>query len=98
MIHKIFEIITEVVGWIQIVFSPTLLDIAFGLGIYYNFPNLTGMIIGALIIVIGLIIGIVLATKKFKTTGTIHFLSRISVTPELDNLEKVEIKKTKKEE
>lgn len=96
--HKIFEIITEVVGWIQIVLSPTLLGIAFGLGIYYNFPNLTGMIIGVLIIVIGLIIGIVLATKKFKTTGTIHFLSRISATPELDNLEKVEIKKTKTEE
>jgi hypothetical protein len=96
--HKIFEIITEVVGWIQIVLSPTLLGIAFGFGIYYNFPNLTGMIIGILIIVIGLIIGIVLATKKFKTTGTIHFLSRISATPELDNLEKAEIKKTKTEE
>lgn len=96
--RKIFEIITEVVGWIQIVFSPTLLGIAFGFGIYYNFPNLTGMIIGILIIVIGLIIGIVLATKKFKTTGTIHFLSRIKATPELDNLEKSEIKKTKTEE
>ena len=96
--HKIFETITEVVGWIQIVLSPTLLGIAFGFGIYYNFPNRTGMIIGILIIVIGLIIGIVLATKKFKTTGTIHFLSRISATPELGNLEKSEIKKTKTEE
>jgi len=96
--HKIFETITEVVGWIQIVLSPTLLGIAFGFGIYYNFPNLTGIIIGILIFVIGLIIGIVLATKKFKTTGTIHFLSRISATPELDNLEKSEIKKTKTEE
>ena len=94
---KIFEIITEIVGWIQIVLSPTLIGIAFGFGIYLNFPNLTGTIIGILIAVIGLIIGIVLATKKFKTTGTIDFLSRISATPELDNVEKSQIEKTKTE-
>ena len=88
--HKIFEIITEIVGWIQIVLSPTLLGIGFGFGIYYFFPNLTGMILGILFVIIGFIIGIIWATKKFKTTGTIHFLSRISATPELDNLEKLE--------
>lgn len=93
--HKIFEIITEIVGWIQIVLSPTLFGIAFGFGVYYNFPNLTGMIIGILIAVIGLIIGLIWATKKFKTTGTIHFLSRVSATPELDNVEKSEIEKNK---
>ncbi len=91
--HKIFEIITEIVGWLQIVLSPTLLGIAFGFGIYYNFPNQIGMISGVLIAIIGLIIGIIWATKKFKTTGTIHFLSRISATPELDNIEKEENKK-----
>ena len=95
--NKIFEIITEIVGWIQIVLSPTLIGIAFGFVIYLNFPNLTGTIIGILIAVIGLIFGIVLATKKFKTTGTIDFLSRISATPELDNAEKSQIEKTKTE-
>ena len=94
--HKTFEIITEIVGWIQIVLSPTLIGIAFGLGIYYNFPNDIGMICGILIVVIGLIIGIIWATKKFKTTGTIHFLSRISATPELDNFEKSEKEKIEK--
>ena len=88
--HKIFEIITEIVGWIQIVLSPTLIGIGLGFGIYYYFPNLTGMILGILIVIIGFIIGIIWATKKFKTTGTIHFLSRVSATPELDNLEKLE--------
>ena len=91
--HKIFEIITEIVGWIQIVLSPTLLGIGFGLGIYYYFPNQNGMILGITISVIGFIIGLIWATKKFKTTGTIHFLSRISATPELDNLEKTENRK-----
>ncbi len=93
--HKIFEIITEVVGWIQIVLSPTLLGIGFGFGIYYYFPNRIGMIFGILFAVIGFIIGIIWATKKFKTTGTIHFLSRISATPELDKVEKSESGKKK---
>ena len=93
--HKIFEIITEIVGWIQIVLSPTLLGIGFGFGIYYYIPNRNGMMLGILIAVIGFIIGIIWATKKFKTTGTIHFLSRISATPELDKIEKTENGKTK---
>ena len=86
--HKIFEIITEIVGWIQIVLSPTLLGIGFGFGIYYYFPNQNGMILGITLSVIGFIIGLIWATKKFKTTGTIHFLSRISSTPEIDKIEK----------
>jgi F0F1-type ATP synthase assembly protein I len=92
---KIFEIISEVVGWIQIVISPTLLGIVFGLAIYYFAPNLAGMIFGILIAFIGLILGIILATKKYKTTGTINFLSRINATPELDKLEKLENGKKK---
>lgn len=31
-----------------------------------------------------------LAKKKFKTTGTIHFLSRVSATPELNNINETE--------
>ena len=85
--HKIFELITEIVGWILIALSPTLLGIAFGLGIYYNFPNTIGMIIGIFVAVVGIIIGMIWATKKFKTTGTIHFLSRVSATQELDRKE-----------
>ena len=92
--HKVFEIITEIIGWIQIVLSPTLLGIGFGFGIYYYFPNQNGMIFGIIVSVIGLIIGLIWATKKFKTTGTIHFLSRISATRELDNLEKTKNGKT----
>jgi hypothetical protein len=86
--HKTFEIITEIVGWIQIVLSPTLLGIGFGFGIYHYFPNENGMIFGLIIAIVGFLIGIIWATKKFKTTGTIHFLSRVSSTPELDNIEK----------
>ena len=45
------------------------------------------MVIGIFVAVVGIIIGMIWATKKFKTTGTIHFLSRVSATPELDRKE-----------
>ena len=65
--HKIFEIITEIVGWIQIVLSPTLLGIGFGFGIYHYFPNENGMIFGLIIAIVGFIIGItILTTPIFK--------------------------------
>ena len=96
--HKTFELITEIIGWIQIVLSPTLLGIALGAVIYCYFPNISGMILGILTAGSGLVLGIVFATKKIKTTGTIHFLSRISATPELDDTEKVAIDKTKTKE
>jgi hypothetical protein len=96
--HKTFEIITEIIGWVQILLSPTILGIALGWVIYYYFPTLAGLIFAILAVGIGLVLGIVLATKKFKTTGTIHFLSRISATPELENTEEVDIDKTKTKE
>lgn len=87
---KIFEKITELIGWFQIAISPTLLAFGIGFIVYYNFQNLTGLIIGIGISIIGLIFGIVLATNKFKTNGTIHFLSRVSATIELDRKEETE--------
>jgi hypothetical protein len=82
--HKAFEFITELIGWIQIVLSPTLIGMLLGLIFYGNFQNQTGIIIGFLLVGIGFVIGIIWATKKFKTTGTINFLSKISSTPDLD--------------
>ncbi len=95
--HKIFETITEIIGWILITLSPTLLGIVFGLVIYNYLTNPIGMIIGILVAISGLIIGMIWATKKFRTTGTIHFLSRISATPELDYLNSEEKNTGKKE-
>ncbi|ESU24007.1 hypothetical protein FLJC2902T_32050 [Flavobacterium limnosediminis JC2902] len=93
--HKIFELITEIIGWIQIVISPTLIGLGIGFIIYCNFENAFGLISGIALSLIGLILGIILATKKFKTTGTIHFLSRVSATPELDKDEITENKNSR---
>ena len=84
--YKFFELFTEIIGWIKIALSPTLLGIFLGFITYYYLPNLMGLILWILISISGLIIGIIWATKKFKTTGTVHFLSRVMATPELDDL------------
>jgi hypothetical protein len=89
---KIFEIITEIIGWILIALSPTLIGIVFGLIIYNYFQNLGGLIVGSFIAFIGLLMGIAWATNKFKTTGTMYFLSRIDASPDLDKLKKSEEK------
>ena len=91
--HRIFEISIEICGWIQIVLSPTLIGIVLGYSLYYYYPNNNVLIVSILIAVIGFIIGLFWATKKFKTTGTINFLSRISATPELDTIENSKVKK-----
>jgi disulfide bond formation protein DsbB len=87
---RILEKIMELLGWFQIVISPTLIGLGIGCIVYFNFQNLAGLILGIIISIIGLISGIVLATKKLKTTGTIHFLSRVSATPELDKINETE--------
>lgn len=94
---KIFEKITELIGWLQIVISPTLLGIGIGCIVYFNFQNSTGLIFGIVISIIGLICGIVLATNKLRTTGTMQFLSRVSATPELDKIDKTESGENKKQ-
>jgi len=93
--HKFFELVTEIIGWIQIALSPTLFGLIIGFIVYYNFENIYGLIIGIIIALLGLIIGIILATKKFKTSGTIHFLSRVSATLELDKDEEKENKNSR---
>ena len=86
-IFRLFEFVMEVIGWLQIVASPLFIGLAIGLLIYIPQPSLTRLIIGAVFTVAGLILGIKLATKKWKGKGTVDFISRISATPDLDNIE-----------
>ncbi len=86
-IFKVFEFITEVFGWLQIVISPLLIGLGIGAIIYFLNPSHTRLIIGVIVACIWLVIGIYWATKKWKGKGTIFFLSRISATPELDKVD-----------
>ena len=83
---KVFENITEVIGWLQIVASPTLISIGIGAFIYFRNPNSTNLIIAICICVVGIVGGIFYANKIWKTKGTVWFMSRVNASPELDNL------------
>lgn len=82
--QRVFELVVEIIGWFQILLSPTLIGIGLGLLIYLGFPNALGVVIAILVAIFGFVFGVRLATKKFKTTGTINFLSNVSATPDLD--------------
>ena len=85
---KILEWIAEAIGWLLIVASPLLIALGIGAVIYFPNPTTTSLIIGITIAASGLIIGILWATKIWKTKkGTVQFLSRIMATPELDKKE-----------
>jgi hypothetical protein len=82
-----FEYATEVIGWLQIVASPLLGGLVIAALIYFSNPTILRLLIAIGIALIGLIVGIVFDTRIWKKQGTMHFLSRVSATPELDNLD-----------
>jgi hypothetical protein len=74
---KLFDIILEILGWLQIVVGVTL-----GTGLitfltYLNWNNETGKIAAIIIVSVGFILGAIWATRIWKKHGTIAWLSRI---------------------
>ncbi|WP_146171825.1 hypothetical protein [Flavobacterium magnum] len=92
---KIFEKITEIVGWLQIVASPLLICGAIAAVIYFSSPSFERLLLAAIMVLIGLTVGIIFANKIMRTKGTVWFMSRISATPELDENDIKPRKKTK---
>jgi hypothetical protein len=82
--HKIFQFITEVIGWIQIMLSPFLIGIFFGAVIYLPNPTSVRFYMAIAVVVAGLLVGVIWATKIWKTKGTIWYVSQVSATAELD--------------
>ena len=82
-----FEFMIEVFGWLQIVASPFLIALVIAAIIYLSDPNTIRLIISMAILLTGLIVGIVIATRIWKKEGTNDFMSGIMATPELDNLD-----------
>ena len=81
---KLVEFITEVLGWLMIAASPSILGVGGGFIIYLIMPSGFGFAIGILLAALGLFIGIKWATKVWKKTGTMNYLSRRYASPELD--------------
>lgn len=82
---QVLETIMKVISWFRIVLSPLFIGLAIGAFVYLPNPSNTRLAIGITIISLSLIIGIIWATKIWKSKeGTIWFISRISATPDLD--------------
>ena len=82
-----FDYFTEVVGWLQIAAFPLSVGLLVGAGIYFSDPTTLRLVIGIGIVLIGLITGIVFATRVWKKQGTMHFVSSEMASPELDHAE-----------
>jgi hypothetical protein len=81
---KFFEIVVDFLNGLKIGVSPLLIGGVLG-GLFYLFkPDMTGIIMGGFITLIGLIVGIFLAIHIQKTKGTTEFMSGINATPDLD--------------
>lgn len=81
---RIIEIFIEVFYWLRIMASPLLISIGFGILIYSFSPKSGSLYLAIGISFIGLIVGIVWATKVWKKTGTSNFMSRVNASPELN--------------
>lgn len=92
---KFLEFLTEVIGWITIVFSPLCIGITIRAIIYYSEPNTTRLIYAFISTLVGLSIGIFWASKQWKEKGTMWFLSRTIASPDLDNLDKKQFNEKK---
>ena len=80
---KILEFITAFFAWIQIAVSPLIIGLLISIIVYKNHPTKVGAMIGILITVLGLIVGIIWATKVWKKQGTVEFMSKVSSNSEL---------------
>ncbi|MEO6134307.1 MAG: hypothetical protein ABIP35_04080 [Ginsengibacter sp.] len=74
---KLVEILLEIFGWLQIVAAVTIAAGIIALGIYLKWDNELGEIISVSMVSIGLVLGIVWATRIWIKYGTIAWLSRI---------------------
>ncbi len=79
--------IFEIIGWLKIVASPVLGGCLVGLVVYLSFPVTWAIVVAAVLILLGLILGIIMANKIYKTQGTMNFLATPMRNPELDNKE-----------
>ena len=84
---KILTFILELIGWLQIMFFPSLLGLILGATVYYYKHDFIGLILGIGILIAGLVAGILLANRIQKKQGTINFLSRVKGAPTFNKSE-----------
>lgn len=96
---KIFELISEVIASISIALSPILIALGIAAAIYFSNPSPFRLGVAITIAILGVFSGIYFAIKIFKSKdGAVHFISRVSASPELDELKPAREKTDESEE
>jgi hypothetical protein len=85
---KVIEFLIDAFSWLKIVASPFLMAVIIAIIIYLNIAGILGFSLSLITLLVGLIAGVILATRIWKTEGTTTFLSRIHANPELDKVNK----------
>jgi disulfide bond formation protein DsbB len=80
----LFDYFIEFLGWLQFVASPLVISLVIAGFVYFPNPSNSRLIISALIVLIGLIVGIIWATSVWRTKGTNHYLTTLSSSPDFD--------------
>lgn len=78
------SLLTEILGALLILGSPTLMGALIGGYFYLNNPSTQTLWLFASLTALGLILGIWWAVREWKKRGTVWFVSRLMATPELD--------------
>ena len=84
---KAIDLLVKIIAWLQIVASPLIAGLLIAVIVYANIPGTLGLILALLLSASGLIGGIVFATRTWKKKGAVEFISRVSATPELDEID-----------
>lgn len=78
------SLMTEILGALMIIGSPTLIGAAVGGYWYASNPNQQNQWLFGALTGLGLFLGIWSAVREWKSRGTVWFISRLISTPELD--------------
>jgi hypothetical protein len=82
-----FNLVLEAFGFIRIVASPFLIGLAIGFAVYVSNPDNARLFIAISIASIGLIIGIVWATKISRKKSTLDYTTT-ATSPDFDVFDK----------
>jgi len=81
---KFIENVVEFLAMVKIALSPILLFLIIGFVSYLYFGNELGTTLLILCIIMGLVLGVLLAWRIHKKHGAVGFNAKIMSTPELD--------------
>ena len=72
-------------NYLKIMASPTLIGAILGVIIYANKTDQLGLTLAAVVTIIGIVCGILLANYAKRKMGTTEFIARVNASPDIDD-------------